>query len=187
MKERWKPIIDPPNIQNAYVSNTGKIKYLNSRGLWKTTLGSKQNGGYLQVKLGFTKYCVHRLVAKQWLEKKCNAFTVCHHINGVRTCNYVTNLQWTSQQLNASLRMNSSLCIHKNGKYYSKFIFDGREVKSKEDFKTSELARENALIMRQRMYDAAYNALIQKEHDSVTQDEKKIASDDCKDDIGICR
>ena len=134
MKERWKQVLDPPNIKNAFCSNTGKIKYLNNRGQWKTSLGSAQNGGYLQVKLGYKKYCVHILVAKQWLPKLCTKFTVCHHINGVRSCNNIHNIQWTSQQLNASLRMNSSLCICKKGRYFSKFIFDGRVIKSLQNF-----------------------------------------------------
>ena len=180
MRERWKAIIDPPNLKNAYVSNTGKIKYLNTRGQWKTTFGSKQNGGYCQVKLGRKKWCVHILVAKQWLEKKCSAFTVCHHINGVRTCNFANNIQWTSQQLNASLRMNSSMCICKKGRYFSKFIFDGREIKSIKDFDTPQLARKNALIMSQTMYNHAYNQLIQKEHDRIDEDEEKFATDHCQ-------
>ena len=63
--ERWKPILNPPNILNAFVSNTGKVKYLNKRFQFKTTIGSPQNGKYMQVKLtdrggNKRKYCVHQ-------------------------------------------------------------------------------------------------------------------------------
>jgi hypothetical protein len=164
MRECWKPIVDPSNIHNAYVSNTGKVKYLNARGQFKTTLGSAQNGGYLQVKLGRKKYCTHILVAKQWIKKKSSKFTVVHHINGIRSNNNVNNIQWTTQMLNCSLRRGSSLCIKKNNLFVSKFIFDGVVIKSKECFQTSELAKANALIMRRKMYDAAYNTLILNEN-----------------------
>ena len=178
MTERWKPITDPPNIENAFVSNTGKVMYLNNRQLFKTTIGSPQNGKYMQVKLSDKnnkkrKYCVHLLVAAQWLTKKCKAFTVVHHKDANRQNNHVNNLEYTTQLLNCSLRTNSTMCILKNGRFISKFIFAGEIVKSNISFNTPEEARANALRMRERMYVAAYNTLIQNE----LAEEEKIASE----------
>jgi hypothetical protein len=163
MSERWKAIIDPPHLSHAYISNRGRVRYLNSRGQWKTTIGSPQNGRYLQVKLGNRKFCVHLLVARQWLVKKCRAFTVVHHKDADRQNNTVENIEWTTQLLNCSLRTNSSMCVQKNGRFVSKFIFGGEIQKSIASYDTAVEAREEALKMRQRMYASAYQALILNE------------------------
>ena len=163
MYERYKAITNPCGIEHAYVSNTGKVKYLNQRGVWRTTYGSKQNGGYYQVKLGRKKYCVHLLVAKQFVPRKCKKFVVVHHADSIRSNNAASNLSWTTQMLNCSLRTNSNMCIEKGGLYYCKFIFDGKTIKSVEGYSTIKEAREAALKMRKEMYDAAYNTFINNE------------------------
>jgi hypothetical protein len=166
MSERWKAIEDPANISHAYISNRGRVRYLNSRGQWKTTIGSPQNGKYLQVKLGHRKFCVHLLVAKQWLVKKCRAFRVVHHKDANRQNNTVENIEWTTQLLNCSLRTNSSMCVQKKGRYVSKFIFGGKIQKSSASYDTALEAREEALKMRQKMYASAYQALILNEQET---------------------
>ena len=176
--ERWKPILNPPNIPSAFVSNTGKVKYLNKRFQFKTTIGSPQNGKYMQVKLtdragNKRKHCVHLIVASQWLTKKCKAFTVVHHKDANRQNNDVKNLEYTTQLLNCSLRTNSTMCILKNGRFISKFIFAGEIIKSNISFETPEQARNNALKMREKMYVAAYNSLIENE----MAEEAKITSE----------
>ena len=185
MREIWKPILIPSNIEHAYVSNKGMVKYLNGRGRFRTTRGSAQSGGYLQCKLGRYKYLVHILVANQFLERKCNKFIIVHHINGIRSENNVENLQFTSQQLNCSLRMNSSLCIKRNGRFYCKFIFDGVVIKSNESYPTAEMARAKALIMRQRMYDSVYNALIENEENRVLPENNSTPTNN-EDCLRIC-
>lgn len=179
--ERWKPISDPPGIVNAYVSNLGRVRYLNNQGKFKTSIGSAQNGGYLQIKLGLRKYCVHVLVAKQWIAKKSPRFCVVHHADAIRSNNMVDNLSWTTQMLNCSLRTNSSMCIEKKGRFYCKFIFDGKVIKSLEGYPTKEIARKEALAMRMRMYNSAYNALILNEPSATASDG---SDSDCD---GICR
>ena len=164
MPELWKPISDPP-ISNAFVSNAGNVKYLNSRGMFKTTSGSAQNGGYLQVKLGKRKFCTHILVAKHWCNKLSSKFKVVHHRNGQRACNLAKNLEWTSQMLNCSLRQGSSLYIKKKNRYVSKFIFDGVIIKSNQTFELPEEARQHSLSLRKEMYDVAYQKLIDEEND----------------------
>ena len=189
MSERWKPILDPPHISHAYISNRGRVQYLNSRGQWKTTFGSPQNGKYLQVKLGLRKYCVHILVARQWLPKKCSAFTVVHHKDANRQNNDVENIEWTTQLLNCSLRTNSSMCVKKHGRYVSKFIFGGEIKKSRTSYATAEEAREEALKMRQKMYDDAYKALIQNETETETEivvGAEKTSSESDEDYSPVC-
>ena len=179
-KERWKPISNPPGIVNAYISNQGRVKYLNSKGKFRTSIGSAQNGGYLQVKLGNRKFCVHRLVANQWLVKKSQRFTVIHHGDSVRSNNFVDNLSWTTQMLNCSLRTNSSMCLEKKGRFFCKFIFDGKIVKSLHSYPTKEIARNEAMDMRMRMYTSAYNALI------VNEPTHEVASGSDIDSNGVC-
>ena len=176
MVELWKPISDPP-VSNAFVSNTGKVKYLNNRGLFKTTFGSAQNAGYLQVKLGKRKYCTHILVAKHWCKKLSSKFKVVHHMDGNRSSNFAENLQWTTQVLNCSLRRGSSLYVKKKNRYVSKFIFDGVVIKSKQTFALPEEARQNSLVLRKKMYDMAYQKLILQEN-APQPDSKPIVSPD---------
>ena len=97
--------------------------------------------------------------------------------------NHVNNIEWTTQLLNCSLRTNSSMCILKNGRFISKFIFDGEIVKSQASFATPEEARNNALNMRDRMYKAAYNTLILNEQ---VAEEEKIASESHSNYSGVC-
>ena len=179
-KEKWKPISDPPGIPNAYVSNQGRVKYLNNKGKFRTSIGSAQNGGYLQVKLGHRKFCVHVLVAKQWLVKKSPRFTVIHHGDSIRSNNFVDNLSWTTQMLNCSLRTNSSMCIEKKGRFFCKFIFDGKIVKSLDSYPTKEIARNEAMSMRMRMYNQAYNALI------LNEPSDEVASESDRHCNGVC-
>jgi len=182
MYERYKAIVDPPEIHHAYVSNTGKVKYLNQRGVWRTTLGSKQNGGYHQVKLGRKKYCVHLLVAKQFIPKLCKTFTVVHHADAVRSNNSVSNLSWTTQMLNCSQRTNSNMCYEKAGLFYCKFIFDGKCIRSVDGYETIEEARLHALTLRKQLYDSTYNSLIENE----IANQSLSSSTAGESDSGIC-
>jgi len=174
MLELWKPISDPP-VSNAFISNTGRVKYLNRRGIFKNTLGSAQNAGYLQVKLGRRKYCTHILVAKHWCEKLSSKFKVVHHLNGDRACNLASNLSWTTQVLNCSLRRGSSLYVKKKGRYVSKFIFDGVIIKSKQTFALPEEARQYSLALRKKMYELAYQKIINEEN-ARESDSKPVVS-----------
>jgi hypothetical protein len=184
MFERWKNITKPEGIENAYVSNTGRVRYLNKRGQWKTTCGSPQNGKYLQVKLGRRKYCTHILVANQWCEKLCKKFTVVHHKDACRSNNHYKNLEFTTQLLNSSLRTSSTMCVMKQGLYFPKFIFDGVIFKAVEGFATAELAREKALKIRKKMYDSAYRNLIINER--LAENKEKLSSNTDEDHPGIC-
>jgi len=80
------------------ISQTGIVKAGNKqlklckhpRGYWQIVLGK---GGHSWHKL------VHRLVLETWVGP-CPEGCVCHHIDGDKTNNDVSNLEWVSQKAN---------------------------------------------------------------------------------------
>lgn len=102
--EQWK---DVPHTNGLYkVSNLGRFKSLNTRtGIPSITKGSlNKNRGYLyysvQVKRKNRKnWIAHRLVATVFIPNPHNLSTV-DHIDGNKTNNAVSNLEWVTQKEN---------------------------------------------------------------------------------------
>lgn len=109
MKEDWKPV---KGYEGLYeVSNLGRVRSLdriihtnnrfnkmikNVKGrIIKPSLNSKT--GYLQIILHKSKknklFLVHRLVAESFIPNPKNKPQV-NHINGIKTENFVNNLEW---------------------------------------------------------------------------------------------
>lgn len=95
--EIWKPV--PKYEELYYVSNYGRVK--NSNNLIRKQLLS---GGYLLINLTKNKkpkmFRVHRLVAMAFNDDTHHNLEV-NHINGVRTDNRETNLEWVTHSENA--------------------------------------------------------------------------------------
>ena len=107
MDELWK---DVKGYEGFYqVSNTGKVRSLDKEVFNKLTgrmnfrkgIERKQQfyGGYFNVRLivdGFgKKFTVHRLVAEAFVDNP-NNYNVVNHLDGVKTNNNYTNLEWTT-------------------------------------------------------------------------------------------
>ena len=92
MQEIWKDI---EGYEGAYqISNFGRIKN-------KIKILSPQinNCGYLRIILKNKHYSIHRLVALAFLPNPENKPQV-NHIDGNKTNNYVTNLEWVTASEN---------------------------------------------------------------------------------------
>lgn len=130
MKEIWKPI---KGYEGLYeVSNLGNVKGLAKtvrckdnalRTVRERVLKPQMNErGYLFVSLYKNKKCIHakihRLVAQAFIpneeEKKC-----VNHIDGDKTNNVVTNLEWCTHSENMKHAFKNGLWVSWNkGKHY---------------------------------------------------------------------
>lgn len=102
MSELWKPI---PGYAGYEASTLGNIRYVlrwksprvlkpspHSRGYWKYGVSLS---GKTVTRMG------HRLVALAWVENPCGMPEI-NHIDGVKTNNAPTNLEWTNHAENAA-------------------------------------------------------------------------------------
>lgn len=117
-------------FQNYKISNLGNI--VNNKGI-KLNIGRrKSNSGYIQVRLYknnkyYYRY-LHKLIACAFLPNPHNYRTV-NHINGNKTDNSITNLEWASdiqQQRHAFLTSlkpsGNSFTIEQLNKIYNMFF-----------------------------------------------------------------
>ena len=123
LTEIWKPI---PKYEKYYqVSNLGRVKSLERDAIYRRdsnrTYYKKERiinqhvdrKGYLKVKLynGAAKgetIGVHRLVAKAFIQNIHNLSQV-NHINGVKSDNFVENLEWVTHRYNVQHAYNTGL------------------------------------------------------------------------------
>lgn len=112
MEEIWKDI---PDYEGFYkISNTGKIRSVDHKRKCfdsfyvmkgRELIPSFGSSGYLQVglsKLGKTKiFMIHRLVAKVFVENNDSKNNIAvNHIDGNKTNNYASNLEWVTYSEN---------------------------------------------------------------------------------------
>lgn len=120
MKEIWKDINLVPFNETHIISNYGNIKVKKTGRLIKQRL---DKDGYYQVNL----YCnglektkkVHRLVALTFVDGFKEGLVV-NHIDGVKTNNFVGNLEWTTVSGNTQHAYDNGL--EKKGKNHSNAI-----------------------------------------------------------------
>jgi hypothetical protein len=92
--EEWKNvIIDSQIFSNYFVSTLGRFK--NYRGIIMENY-KPHHTGYIFVRVDKNKYALHRIIAYTFIENKNpDLFNVVNHIDGNKTNNLASNLEWT--------------------------------------------------------------------------------------------
>lgn len=97
MKEEWKQLDNHPNY---LISSFGRIKNIANNKIYN---GSINNHGYVRFDLceNGKRFVIpaHRAVANAFLPK-INGKNVVNHIDGCKTNNHVTNLEWCTHKEN---------------------------------------------------------------------------------------
>lgn len=94
MQEKIHPTV------GVLVRSNGEV-FVPSNGARKAhwTYGSKNNRGYLKVKINGKNYLVHRLIAEAFIPNTGHLPEV-DHISRDKTANFVENLRWASRSAN---------------------------------------------------------------------------------------
>jgi hypothetical protein len=104
--EIWKTVkMNNTEFDNYFVSNLGRFK--NSKGVIMTNY-KPHHSGYIYVRVNRDKYGLHRLVASTFIDNIENK-PVVNHIDGNKTNNSVTNLEWVTVKENNQHNHNAGL------------------------------------------------------------------------------
>lgn len=90
MIEVWK------SFQNWEISNLGNVRHTKTKRILK--LRSRRDG-YVDVKLSYKRFLVHRLVAICFLDNPEQKQQI-NHKDGIRANNKLSNLEWVNQSEN---------------------------------------------------------------------------------------
>lgn len=127
----WKPI---PGLENKFlVSNTGLIRTIKTGKLRRTLISP--NGYEIFTYyvgdwrlLNNTTLSVHRAVALAFLPNPENKFTV-NHKDGVKTHNWVENLEWATQRENVAHAVITGLKAPMNGEFNTHAVLTETKVR----------------------------------------------------------
>lgn len=97
--EEWKEvIINKQKTEGYYVSSLGRFK--NNKGVIMKDY-KPHHSGYIYVRVNKQKYALHRLVADTFIPNLDNK-PIPNHIDGIKTNNSVSNLEWATYSENNS-------------------------------------------------------------------------------------
>lgn len=123
--EIWENIcINGTKFQNYHISSLGRFK--NSKGIIMENY-KPHHSGYIYVRVNKDKHALHRLVALTYLENPENKPFV-NHIDGNKTNNAITNLEWVTCKENNQHNHNVGL-IRCFTRRVGKFDLDGSLIK----------------------------------------------------------
>ena len=138
MNEIWKPINLEPFNESHIISNYGEIQAIRSGKILSQGL---DKDGYFQVCLCYkgieqTKK-VHRLVALTFLSEDFQPGLVVNHKNGIKTDNFVENLEWVTISYNTQHAFDMGLAkkgyYHPNAKHYALYDNDNNLISQYEN------------------------------------------------------
>ena len=148
--EIWKQVYIPEkDTTNYFVSSLGRFK--NSKGIIMKDY-KPHHTGYIYVRVNIDKYALHRLVALTFIDNPESKPFV-NHIDGNKTNNSLTNLEWTTVKEN-------NLHNHKAGltkKYTRKIIQYDLEMNKIQEFNSIIEASKAVHISLTCIKDVLYN------------------------------
>lgn len=137
MKEKWKTIKDFADGRYS-VSNLGNVRN-NVTGQYIT--GDINNFGYYRVTLYYNgnkkRYMRHRLVAKYFVSGKSKKKKFVNHIDGDKSHNYESNLEWVSQSENEKHAFKCGL-KRKTNKPFTVELGEDFEIEFQNQYEASE-------------------------------------------------
>lgn len=114
--EKWKPVMGYE--KNYLVSNTGRVLNRVRNTIVKGSI-NKRRGGYVYINLQIKRKnrinkSLHRLVAENWIDNPYK-FNIVNHLDGIKTNNTVSNLEWCTAKRNTQHAIELGLLKHKYG------------------------------------------------------------------------
>lgn len=110
MTEAWKQL--PYHEGEFYISNNGNVKNIKTGNILK---GDINNGGYRRVGMYnnsvLERRFIHRMVAEHFVDGYKDGYLV-NHIDGNKTNNKSTNLEWVNASENMQHAQNTGLLPH---------------------------------------------------------------------------
>jgi len=142
--EEWREvIIDNKQIEGYYVSSLGRFK--NKKGVIMKDYKS-HHSGYIYLRVNIKKYALHRLVAQTFISNLENKPFV-NHVDGNKTNNAVSNLEWVT-------------CSENNLHNYKIGLTNGHKRQIIQyDFKMNIIKQFNAIKEASKELDICYSSI----------------------------